>query len=33
MPEVVRNTAKDAIDIVSGLNTKKDEPKKGADKK
>jgi HEAT repeat protein len=33
MPEVVRATAKDAVDIVSGLNTKKDESKKGASKK
>jgi HEAT repeat protein len=32
MPEIIRNTAKEAIEVVSGLNTKKDEPKKGADK-
>jgi HEAT repeat protein len=33
MPEVVRATAKDAVTILSGLESKKDEPKKGANKK
>jgi hypothetical protein len=33
MPEYLRVTAKDAIGVLSGLDTKKNEPKKGADKK